>query len=228
MSAVEISNANKAASLRIIGAILLLGNVKFEGKDGDSGEEALLCKESQGLIDHITELLGIKEECNSTSNGNSLGKALCERVRHLPGGEVVVGFNTVPQAEESRDALAKAMYCRLFDWIVENVNNAIAGPQDQSTLMRRVSLTTSGGATRGNRASSTSNVNNNSNFDKDGKRLGNIGTVGVLDIFGFEDMQTNGLEQLLINAANETLQGVFNSAIFAAEEAVVSLIVYLA
>jgi myosin heavy subunit len=221
MSAVEVSNANKAASLRLIAAILILGNVKFDPRDGDSGEEAVLSKDSLPLIDTVTTLLGIHDECCASGGVtmNSLGKALCERVRHLPGGEVVIGFNTVLQAEESRDALSKAIYCKLFDWIVENVNNAIAGPQEGSTseLKRRQSI------------SSPSNINKRTNStdgpqQQHGKRVGNIGTVGVLDIFGFEDMQTNGLEQLLINAANETLQGVFNAAIFAAEEAVVNII----
>jgi myosin heavy subunit len=43
------------------------------------------------------------------------------------------------------------------------------------------------------------------------------GSIGVLDIFGFEYSENNGLEQLLINFANESLQGVFNNAVLKAE-----------
>jgi myosin heavy subunit len=41
--------------------------------------------------------------------------------------------------------------------------------------------------------------------------------IGVLDIFGFESFSLNGLEQLLINFANEFLQNVFNVQVFEAE-----------
>ncbi len=39
-------------------------------------------------------------------------------------------------------------------------------------------------------------------------------TIGVLDIFGFEIMQSNNLEQLLINYANERLHGLFIEGTF--------------
>ena len=39
----------------------------------------------------------------------------------------------------------------------------------------------------------------------------------MLDIFGFESFKVNGLEQILINFANEYLQNVFNKQVFEAE-----------
>jgi len=41
--------------------------------------------------------------------------------------------------------------------------------------------------------------------------------IGLLDIFGFEDMPVNGLEQLYINLTNERIQHLFNEAMFAKE-----------
>ena len=44
------------------------------------------------------------------------------------------------------------------------------------------------------------------------------GFIGLLDIYGFESLFVNGLEQLLINYANETLQRIFNATVFEFEQ----------
>eukprot|EP00968_Pinguiococcus_pyrenoidosus_P024891 scaffold5143_cov231-Pinguiococcus_pyrenoidosus.AAC.10 len=42
--------------------------------------------------------------------------------------------------------------------------------------------------------------------------------IGLLDIYGFESLEENSLEQLLINYANETLQRIFNATVFEFEQ----------
>ncbi len=43
--------------------------------------------------------------------------------------------------------------------------------------------------------------------------------LGLLDIYGFENLNTNSLEQLIINFANERLQQLFMHALIKREQA---------
>ncbi|XP_038073351.1 unconventional myosin-IXa-like isoform X2 [Patiria miniata] len=55
-----------------------------------------------------------------------------------------------------------------------------------------------------------------SRYEKTGEHQGN--SIGVLDIFGFEDFVLNSFEQFCINYANEHLQYYFNQHVFKIEQ----------
>mmetsp|Transcript_8801 Transcript_8801/g.30122 ORF Transcript_8801/g.30122 Transcript_8801/m.30122 type:complete len:889 (+) Transcript_8801:192-2858(+) len=150
---------------RVAAAVAWLGDVTFvEAADDGSavapGDEALA---------QAAKLLGV--------DAAKLAAALVVRVREIHGGETVTSLNDVAAATGLRNALAKATFSRLFDWLVSRANAA---------------------------------------FDVSGGKETQF--IGVLDIFGFEDMHSNGFEQVFINTTNEMLQKVFNDIIFKSEE----------
>jgi myosin-3 len=44
----------------------------------------------------------------------------------VTGGESVRGKNNFDEAEETRDSLARSLYCRLVDWIVNLINTKLS------------------------------------------------------------------------------------------------------
>ena len=81
--------------------------------------------------------------------------------------EIEVADLSATEATAGRDALCRAIYSRLFTWIVNSINERIKVKQS-------------------------------------GKKR----VLGLLDVYGFEDLSVNGFEQLLINYLNEKLHQV--------------------
>uniref|UniRef100_A0A8C5BQ29 Myosin VIIBa n=1 Tax=Gadus morhua TaxID=8049 RepID=A0A8C5BQ29_GADMO len=85
---------------RLLAAILHLGNVKFEGLCVCSGVQV---------------------------NGKALEKSLTQRSFQTNRERVITSLNS-EQAQDGRDAFVKAIYGRLFIWVVDKINSAVFKP----------------------------------------------------------------------------------------------------
>ncbi|KGN60801.2 myosin-11 isoform X2 [Cucumis sativus] len=125
MDVVGISAKEQEAIFRVVAAILHLGNIVFtKGKDVDSS----IPKDDKAKF-HLkmtSELL----MCDNAG----LEDALCKRVMITP--EEVIKRSLDPQsAAVSRDGLAKTIYSRLFDWLVDKINVSIGQDPKSKSLI---------------------------------------------------------------------------------------------
>lgn len=179
MKTVGMTGEQSHQVFQILAGILHLGNVEFSPAAQDKATI-----QNMDVLNKAGELLGIPGEMLQSSM----------LFRGITSGSARSSSYAVPQnaqaAATSRDALAKGIYSRLFDWVVNATNESM-----HPDIIAQSQPSGAAGATTA---------------------VGH--SIGILDIYGFEIFEVNSFEQLCINYVNETLHQVFIDLTLRAEQ----------
>ena len=113
MKVIGLAQSEQDNIFRMLATVLWLGNVSF--REGDDGNAAIA---DQSVVDFVAYLL----EVDSAHVNKALTVRIVETSRGGRRGSVYEVPLNIAQATAVRDALSKAIYFNLFDWIVARVN----------------------------------------------------------------------------------------------------------
>ena len=190
LTAFETLHIEPVEIFRLVAAVLWLGNVEVRPRSDNAAGACEVAPDSRKALEIASKLLGVEM--------GQLDTAITKlRISAGRAKETMLADVPAAKARGFRDALARSIYARVFDFVVKCLNaSLISGPllvQGSTLEIARVSEAQLAGCSRGKH------------------------TISIIDIFGLERFPTNGFEQLCINHANEKLHSFFLASVAASE-----------
>jgi Myosin head (motor domain)/MyTH4 domain len=115
MRKLNFTEAEMKLVFRTVAAVLHLGNLEFEPGAAARTESSKVS--NPGVLKIAAEMLGVAPD--------ALNLALTTRLMEIRGQAATSIPLSVEKADDTRNAMAKTIYYRMFDWLVQRINQSM-------------------------------------------------------------------------------------------------------